>query len=56
VSWSTEVRAEGGVITWDVPVSPEGLLEEAFLDRLRAIGRARAVADPVGASVGRAGP
>ena len=38
VSWSADVRAEGGVITWDVPVTPAGLLGEPFLAQLRAIG------------------
>ncbi|MFN0168967.1 MAG: alpha-L-fucosidase [Bryobacteraceae bacterium] len=31
--------AEGGVVTWDVPTVPDGLISEAFLEQLRAIGK-----------------
>jgi alpha-L-fucosidase len=40
LEWSREVASAGGVVTWDVPVTPRGLLSEAFLGQLRAVGDA----------------
>jgi hypothetical protein len=34
------IRAHGGVITWDVPVQPGGLISQPFLDQLSAVGKA----------------
>jgi alpha-L-fucosidase len=31
---------QGGVVTWDVPHEPDGLIPDAFLAQLRAIGEA----------------
>ena len=42
VGWSRDVRQQGGVITWDVPVEPGGRLAEPFLAQLRAVGSALA--------------
>lgn len=39
VSWSRHVRKTGGVITWDVPIRPSGLISEPFMEQLRAIGK-----------------
>jgi len=38
--YTREAARQGGVVTWDVPPSPDGLIEGAFLKRLRAIGEA----------------
>jgi alpha-L-fucosidase len=38
--WSNQVAKEGGVITWDVPIQRSGLLAQAFLDQLAAVGKA----------------
>jgi alpha-L-fucosidase len=42
VGWSRDVRKEGGVVTWDVPVEPAGRLKEPFLEQLGAVGSALA--------------
>jgi hypothetical protein len=42
VDWSRDVRKEGGVVTWDVPVEPAGRLKEPFLEQLGAVGSALA--------------
>jgi hypothetical protein len=38
--WSPGVRKQGGAITWDTPVQPNGLIAQPFLDQLTAIGKA----------------
>jgi alpha-L-fucosidase len=40
VKMTTRAVAKGGVVTWDVPHRPDGLIEEPFLGQLRAIGEA----------------
>lgn len=50
VGWSREVRTQGGVVTWDVPVGPGGRLSEPFLEQLRAVGAA--LGDAPGLSAG----
>ena len=40
IGWSASVAAEGGVITWDVPLQRDGLISQPFLDQLAAIGKA----------------
>ena len=37
VGYTRYVNAQGGVVTWDVPISPEGRIPEPFLAQLRAI-------------------
>ena len=34
------ITDHGGVVTWDVPVSPGGIIPDEFLEQLRAVGRA----------------
>jgi hypothetical protein len=40
ITWSTEVGALGGAITWDVPVQAGGTIPPEFIDQLTAIGKA----------------
>jgi len=40
VKWSREINRHRGVITWDVPIQPTGLILEPFIDRLTAVGKA----------------
>jgi hypothetical protein len=40
VEWSTAILQHGGVVTWDVPTSPTGLIAQSFLRQLKAIGEA----------------
>ena len=40
VEYSKKLWAEGGAVTWDVPVGLNGTMAQAFLDQLRAIGKA----------------
>jgi len=42
VGWSRQVIGQGGVITWDVPIQPDGLIAQPFLDQLAALGKALA--------------
>jgi len=39
--WSRKVWDAGGVVTWDVPLELNGLIPEPFLERLKAVGKAR---------------
>lgn len=39
VAWTRKVTEAGGAMTWDTPVQKNGLIGEAFLEQLRAIGR-----------------
>jgi hypothetical protein len=34
------MREQGGVITWDVPIPPNGLIAQPFLHPLTAVGKA----------------
>jgi len=38
--WSTAILQHGGVVTWDVPTGPTGLIAQPFLRQLKAIGEA----------------
>jgi hypothetical protein len=38
-AWTRKLHVQGGVATWDVPVTREGRLDEAFLPHLRALAR-----------------
>jgi hypothetical protein len=40
VKWSRDIRSKGGVITWDVPIQPNGLMSQPFMDQLTAVGKA----------------
>ena len=40
VKITTRIVAKGGVVTWDTPHGPDGLIGEPFLGQLRAIGEA----------------
>lgn len=39
VKWSRDIHGKGGVITWDVPIQPNGLIPEPFMDQLAAVGK-----------------
>ncbi len=40
ITWSRKIRNYGGVITWDVPIQPNGLISQPFIDQLTAVGQA----------------
>ncbi len=40
VKWSQGIRKQGGVITWDVPIQPDGLIARPFIDQLATVGKA----------------
>ena len=40
IAWTRQLRAKGGVVTFDVPIQRSGLIGPAFVQQLRAIGRA----------------
>jgi hypothetical protein len=40
VKWSQAIRKQGGAITWDVPIQPNGRIAPPFLDQLTAVGKA----------------
>jgi hypothetical protein len=40
VKWSRDIHDKGGVITWDVPIQPNGLISEPFMEQLAAVGKA----------------
>jgi len=40
IKWSQNLRKQGGVITWDVPIQPDGLIVQPFVDQLAAVGKA----------------
>jgi len=40
VGYTRYVNRHGGVVTWDVPISTDGRIPDAFLAQLRAIGQA----------------
>ena len=40
IGWSRQVIREKGAITWDVPVQPNGLMSDAFMEQLKEIGEA----------------
>ena len=42
VTWSQCIGKQGGAITWDVPIQPNGLIAQPFVDQLSAVGRALA--------------
>ena len=40
VKWSQGIRKQGGAVTWDVPIQPNGLIAQPFIDQLAAVGKA----------------
>jgi hypothetical protein len=38
--WSRSIWANGGAVTWDVPIQSDGAFAKPFLDQLRAVGDA----------------
>lgn len=40
VKWGQGIAKQGGVITWDVPIQPNGLMSEPFMEQLAAVGKA----------------
>ena len=40
ISFTRSFIAQGGVVTWDAPIQPNGLISKPFLDQLTAIGKA----------------
>ena len=38
IGYTRHVNANGGVVTWDVPITSEGRIEQVFVDQLAAIG------------------
>ena len=42
ITWSRNVTGQGGVLTWDVPIQPSGLISPPFVDQLTAVGKALA--------------
>lgn len=40
LEYTDKVNGVGGAFTWDVPVNPNGLIKEPFMEQLRVIGEA----------------
>jgi hypothetical protein len=40
INFTRSFIAQGGVVTWDAPIQPNGLISKPFLDQLIAIGKA----------------
>ena len=40
VNFSRRHTSKGGVLTWDVPIQPSGLMSQPFMDQLIAVGKA----------------
>jgi hypothetical protein len=40
IKWSRSISKTGGVITWDVPIQPNGLISQPFIEQLEAVGKA----------------
>lgn len=38
IGYTRYINQHGGVVTWDVPITREGLIPEPFLEQLRAVG------------------
>lgn len=39
ISYTRQAMEKGGVVTWDVPVLPDGTIPEPFVQQLGAIGQ-----------------
>ncbi len=46
IEYVREIHHHGGVVTWDVPIRPDGLIPQEFLDQLRALGEGLAEPRP----------
>jgi alpha-L-fucosidase len=42
IGYTKFINGKGGAVTWDVPVTPDGLIEESFRPQLAALGKALA--------------
>lgn len=40
VKFTQNFLAQGGVVTWDTPIQPNGLISKSFMDQLTALGKA----------------
>jgi len=37
IEWTRGIIARGGVVTWDVPIRPNGLIPQEFVEQLKAL-------------------
>jgi len=37
VGYTRHVNAHGGIVTWDTPIAPNGLLPQSFVDQLSTL-------------------
>jgi hypothetical protein len=44
IPWTRKI-IEGGCVTWDVPIQPSGLIAAAYMEQLKAIGKAVGLSD-----------
>jgi hypothetical protein len=44
IAWTRAINNGGGVVTWDVPISPSGLIPPPFVDQLTALRKGLAAA------------
>jgi hypothetical protein len=44
IAWTRAINNCGGVVTWDVPISPSGLIPQPFVDQLTALRKGLAAA------------
>lgn len=52
IQWTQEMIKNGGAVTWDVPVQPNGRISQPFIEQLNALNRAlSSAAPPSGAPV-----
>jgi hypothetical protein len=42
IRWTRDWVAQGAVVTWDVPIQPNGLISKPFIEQLAAAGKALA--------------
>jgi alpha-L-fucosidase len=40
IGYTKYLNSKGGVVSWDVPLTPAGLIDESFLPQVEALGRA----------------
>ncbi len=38
IQWTRDITEKGGVVTWEAPVLPDGLIPEAFVKQLKTLG------------------
>ena len=39
IAWTRDIIAHEGVVTWDVPIAPNGRIPQPFIDQLTALGK-----------------